>query len=78
MAYQKRCILRFRKDLKLDDETYWQNERLEASFAANIKTYSSLLVLLIGQLENANETIWDRLKKSEAELAKLIDILSEP
>ena len=51
-AYQKRCLVKFRKNLRLNDHTYWENERLDASFAANLKTYSSLLVLLIGQLEN--------------------------
>lgn len=69
---------KFRDDLSLDDESYWHNERLMNTYAANLKTYTSLLILMTGFLEHSCKSLWRRLKKTNQELAKFMELCSKP
>ena len=66
-------VTSFRDQLNLDDESYWHNERLMNTYAANLKTYTSLLILMTGFLEKSSQFLWKRLRKTNQELATLME-----
>ena len=74
--YQKISIMTFRDQNRLDNENLWRDSK--ESYLQVLKTYISLLLLLIGFLENTSRKLWDRLRLTERELAEFIENSLKP
>ena len=76
--FMKLSICAFRNKLQLENERHYHHEREESTLIANLKTYNSLLSLLVGLMKKVNSKLWTRLRKTEKALAQLLEtILSE-
>ena len=74
--FQKISIMSFRDRNRLDNENLWRDSK--TPYSQSLKTYISLLLLLIGFLENTSKKLWERLRLTEIELSKFIENTLKP